>query len=161
MNKQSVYCEVETDFLNIVTCGLEAGACASAERSFARQVLVVTQNNRYSGFWWSLWRHIHGNDVLNRLLPRMWQTDLFNQVFPIQSAKDSLRGWLTELTDRCRHRYRESKESSWVQSSAWSQEDRSEDLSARKGSNEYRTQKIESLVHILWSCKDNNCSYNW
>jgi hypothetical protein len=44
---------------------------------------------------------------------------------------------------------RKSKKSSGVQSSAWSQEDRSEDSSARKGSTEYRTQKIESLVYVL------------
>jgi hypothetical protein len=61
------------------------------------------------------------------------------------SRRTVLRGWLTELTDRCR----ESKESSGVQSSAWSQEDRSEDSSARKGSTECRTQKIESLVYVL------------
>jgi hypothetical protein len=60
-----------------------------------------------------------------------------------------LRGWLTELTDRWRHRYRDSKESSGVQSSAWSQEDRREDSSARKGSTEFRTQKIQSLVYVL------------
>jgi hypothetical protein len=37
--------------------------------------------------------------------------------------------WLTELA--------QSKENSGVESSAWSQEDRSEDLSASKGSMEY------------------------
>jgi hypothetical protein len=54
--------------------------------------------------------------------------------------------WLTDRQSQCDFKfdlaYRESKESSGVQSSAWSQEDRSDDSSARKESTEYRTQKI-------------------
>jgi hypothetical protein len=35
---------VELALRNIVTCGLKAATCASTGRSFARHVLVVTQN---------------------------------------------------------------------------------------------------------------------
>jgi hypothetical protein len=40
-------------------------------------------------------------------------------------------------------------ESSGVQSSAWSQEDRREDSSARKGSTEYRTQNRVSGLCVV------------
>jgi hypothetical protein len=55
----------------------------------------------------------------------------------------------TQTQTQTRLTQRESKKSSGVQSSAWSQEDRGEDSSARKGSTEYQTQKRESLVYVL------------
>jgi alanyl-tRNA synthetase len=82
---------------------------------------------------------------------------MFNYVFPIQFAKDCLKEMQTDIEMS----ERRSKESSRLQSSAQSQEDRSENSSARKGSREYQTQKTESLVYVLYSCKVNICSYNW
>jgi hypothetical protein len=51
--------------LIIVTCGLKAGTCVAAGRSFARHVLMVTKYTVTMGFDG---RHIHGNDILNTLL---------------------------------------------------------------------------------------------
>jgi hypothetical protein len=64
---------------------------------------------------------------------------LFNQ------RRTVLRGWLTELTDRCRHR--DSKESF----GEFSMEPRRQKCRfvCQEGSTEYLTPKIESLVYVL------------
>jgi hypothetical protein len=71
--------------------------------------------------------HIHGNEQMNYSI---W-CSIFS--WP--------QGYKREATDSSVH----DKEFYRVQSS----EDRSEDSSARKGSTEYRNQKIESLVYVL------------
>jgi hypothetical protein len=50
-----------------------------------------------------------------------------------------------------------SKEGSGVQISAWSQEDKSEDSSARN--TEIR--RWSFFIYVLSNCKVNNRSYNW
>jgi hypothetical protein len=49
---------------------------------------------------------IHGNDFLNRLLPRIWKTELFDKVFPIQFVKDCLRQMQTQI-EWVRKKYKE------------------------------------------------------
>jgi hypothetical protein len=53
-----------------VTCGFKAGTYLSAGRSFARHVLMVTKYTVTMGSD-GAFGDIHGNDVLNRLLPRI------------------------------------------------------------------------------------------
>jgi hypothetical protein len=64
---------------------------------------------------------------------------------------DTKTYWFIDRQSQCDSDFElaRSKENSGIQGSAWCEEDRSEDSSARKGSTEYRTQKIESLVYVL------------
>jgi hypothetical protein len=71
---------------SIVTCGLKISTCASSGRGFAGRVPVVTRNTPLLWVWWSYWKHIHGNDILNRVLPRIWKTELFKEVISIPVA---------------------------------------------------------------------------
>jgi hypothetical protein len=72
----------------------------------------------------------------------MWETELFDEVLSAGRVEDCLKGMADWAYRQMQTQLeRESEESPGVQSSAWSQEDRSEDSSARKGSTEYRTQK--------------------